>query len=173
MVTLSNELVLKTQKIYESIPEEVLAAYSLHMDELREHYPSAEPAKKTLEIYFEGNINRFRRAWENDEFAQEKGISLEAFINSHVAQNAVVLRTMAFDQYVLEAKLDADEVFAMHCTTGNIWQQECYLINLMVRIRNRWGIDKACDFMERYIDDEITPPETRYLVIIETLNQLS
>lgn len=173
MPTLSDELVFQTQQIHNATPQELRKLIESRLDDLLEKDPDGEFSKTVLETYFEGDFETFRRAWEDNEDIQVLGMPLEVAVAGEVAKTAAVLRHVAFEQYALEAKMDTGEVFAMHCTAGNIWQQECYLLELMNKLIDIWGVDKAGEFLDRFVDDEITPPENRYQVILEALNQLS
>ena len=99
-------------------------------------------------------------------------LGMELGVTPDLMTTLLLTRSVAMEQYALEAKFDSDAIFALNFTSGNIWQAKAYGHEFLDILGTVYDDKKIREIVETIWDRDVTPPEEQYDAVSDWLAQV-
>lgn len=168
MPTISNDVANLSELLWMNMPDGYAEALEKDVAELRAKDPDAKASLRVLETFIIGFKERLDAVMEDG--STELGVGLGA--TPELMSALLLTRSVAMEQYALEAKFDSDAIFALNITSGNIWQAKAYGHEFLDILGTVFDDKRIGEIIETIWDRDITPPEEQYDLVSDYLAQV-
>ncbi len=168
MPTISNDVANLSEILWMNMPDGYAEALEKDVAELRAKDPDAEASLRVLETFIIGLKERL-------DIVMKSGspeLGMELGVTPDLMTTLLLTRSVAMEQYALEAKFDSDAIFALNFTSGNIWQAKAYGHEFLDILGTVYDDKKIREIVETIWDRDVTPPEEQYDAVSDWLAQV-